>query len=309
MIYENWALPALKAQPTVGTEWIIEPIVAPDSTSIIFGPREAGKTQLILSLFRAIQEQTLCFGHYPCRRVKAALVEIDMPRVLLQRRLQDMPYAFDPDLFLVQTFQHAPNIFHCTPTTDWVRDLNAFAPEWIVFDSLRKLHHLKDEAPEAPSLVYNKLRELFPNRARSVLHHVKKAPPSYLLNGSGYKQSEDPDAYRGTTAWLDDADAAVYMPYNTKTRERAVWLTRSRLVSEDVKSHPISVRLDEESLFLEAAAPSPQVQLVGWSAEHLHASPAEAVDFLKQIAPGKSRATYWRWARQAGFTASQSQSR
>ena len=120
---------------------------------------------------------------------------------------------------------------------------------------------------------------------------------------SGYKQSEDPEAYRGTTAWLDDADAAVYMPYNTKTRERAVWLTRSRLVSEDVKSQPVAVRLDEESLFLEAARPSPQIQLVTWLTERPHASLVEAVEFLKQAAPGKCRATYYNWAKQAGVTA------
>ena len=303
MTHESWSLPALKAEPTEGTEWIVEPIVAPDSTSIIFGPREAGKTQLILSLFRAIQEQALCFGHFPCRRVRAVLVEIDMPKVLLQLRLQQMPYAFDSNLFRVFTFQHAPNIFQCNQQTPWVKDLNVFAPDWIIFDSLRKLHHLKDEAPEAPSLVYNALRTLFPRAARTVLHHVKKAPPSYMLHDSGYKQSEDPEAYRGTTAWLDDADAAVYMPYNTKTRERAVWLTRSRLVSEDVKSQPVAVRLDEESLFLEAARPSPQIQLVTWLTERPHASLVEAVEFLKQAAPGKCRATYYNWAKQAGVTA------
>ena len=301
MTHENWSLPTLKAQPTIGTEWIVEPIIAPDSTSIIFGPREAGKTQFVLSLFRAIQESALCLGHFRCRRVRAALVEIDMPKGLLQTRLQAMPYAFDNELFLAQTFRYAPNIMTCAQQTPWIADLNAFAPEWIVFDSLRKLHHMKDEAPEAPSQVYNKLRELFPNAARTVLHHVRKPPPSYMLNGSHYTQADDPEAYRGTTAWLDDADAAVYMPYNFKTGERAVWLTRSRLVADDRKGAPIAVRIDEDSLFLEAANPSPQIRLLVWKSEHLHASLPEACAYLKEIAPGKARATYYRWASAAGF--------
>ena len=301
MTHENWALPQLRAEPVEGTEWIIEPIIAPDSTSIFFGPREAGKTQLVLTLFKAIQESALCLGHFQCRRVRAALVEIDMPKTLLQTRLQAMPYAFDENLFLVQTFQYAPNVMMAASQTPWVVDLNRFRPDWIIFDSLRKLHHLKDEAPEAPSLVYNKLRELFPSAARTVLHHVRKPPPSYMLNGSGYVQSEDPEAYRGTTAWLDDADAAVYMPYNFKTRERAVWLTRSRLTSSDAKQTPVAVTLDETTLFLEAARPSPQLQLIAWKSEHPHASLPEAVAFLKQTAPGKDRTTYYRWCWRAGW--------
>lgn len=300
-MHENWALPALKREPLADTPWIVEPLISPDSTSIIFGPREAGKTQLILSLFRALQESALCLGHFRCRRVKAALVEADMPKGLFQMRLRDMPYEFDESLFLVQTFSSAPNILRTNPEASWVKDLRAFDPQWIIFDSLRKIHHLKDEAPEAPSQVYNQLRVLFPGAARTVLHHVRKPPPSYMLNGSKYVQADDPEAYRGTTAWLDDADAAVYMPYNFRTRERAVWITRSRLVSEDVKQQAIAVRLDEDSLFLEAVSPSPQLQLVNWRADHPGSSLAEAVRFLEGAAPGKSRMTYYRWCWEAGW--------
>ena len=84
--------------------------------------------------------------------------------------------------------------------------------------SFRKIHRGDENNPGTPSPLYGHCHQLFPRAAFWFTHHVKKPPATWLMQKEQYDPGEDPNVYRGTTAWLDDADAAIYLHKDAKGR-------------------------------------------------------------------------------------------
>lgn len=278
-------------------DFYVEPLITPDSTTVVFGPREAGKTQFILSLFKAIQLEDALFGRYQCKKCKAVLVEVDMPLVQVQRRvrlaMQFFPY--DASLFRVLDLRSL-DLPRATPNDPWVQALREFDPQLIVFDSLRKCHSLAENDTASPSRVYGRTRELFPDAARMFAHHVGKAPG---MVEAGASVRDDDESYRGTTAWLDDADTGILL--QRKGNHRTFRVTRGRHADEDIKREIISLRFNEDSLLLEATDSGPVTELRNWLLSQDVATRKQAMTWLHEHQPGKTERTYRRLCSAVGL--------
>ena len=286
--------------------YFIEEIIAPGATTIIFGAREAGKTQLAFTMVRAIQEAALFLGRFQARRCRVAFCQFDMPPVAFQRRLQDaMQHCpFDADVLrIVLGDGSTRDTLAATRKTPWVARLAEWQPDVVVFDSLRKTHRESENDTGAPSRVYSKWHELFEGAAFVATHHVTKQPSKFEQRKRGsstYRAVEETEAYRGTTAWLDDADFGVMLS-NDKQR-RVVQLTRGRTLSEETKAQLLPVRLDEAfGLFLVPTEPMPVERLKQYRLQHPTHTKQQAVEWIAAEVKGRHEATYYRWALDAGY--------
>lgn len=295
-----WTPSALLAENLGDVKFLIEPICTPGSVLVAFGPREAGKTQLFFTMARAMHEEQLLLGRFPCRRGRVALVEVDMSIMTTQERLKKATadYTFDDSLFSI-AMPPTLDILHCTPHTPWVRELTAFAPDVVAFDSLRKIYRGDENSPGTPSLVYGKCKELFPKAAFWFAHHVKKPPATWLQEKEKYDPGEDLNVYRGTTAWLDDADAAVYLHKEPKNDKRTFRLVRARYAPDHIKREVIGVTMHKDSMFLESGVLSERQWALHWRMAHVDAVLEEAVKALEGEFPKRSPQSYYNWAHAA----------
>jgi hypothetical protein len=298
-----WTPSQLVAHDFAIPDFYVDPIVTPDGVVIVFGPREAGKTQFVFTMFRAIQEESLLLGRFPCKRTPVVLVEVDMPPLATQMRIRmaHTAFAFDDELIRIVTLRSL-DIFRVSRDTTWVQEINAFQPGIIVFDSLRKIHRRDESDTGTPSAVYGQTKELFPGAAPFCLHHVRKAPHP-RMQGSG--SSEDLEAYRGTTAWLDDADTGLYLSFDKKKKkkQRVFQVYRARHADESVKAEITPVQIAEDSLFLEPTDPTPQMRLMDWWLKNPNASLNDAVQWLREEFPDRARQTYYNWCHDVGIEA------
>lgn len=281
--------------------WIVEPLVRPGSVMVVFGPREAGKTQFLLTLVKALHERALFLGRFPTRPVRVALIEVDMPFLETQERMQraSSSYTFDNAQFRVATLPDF-DVLRLTKLVTWVNELGMFEPEIVMFDSLRKIHREKETDTAVPSAVYAKCKELFPKAALIFAHHVTKPPSKLLQKQHNYDPTEDDHVYRGTTAWLDDADAAVYLRRDDADK-RSLRVTRCRFSRDSIKREVIGLSLATGGMFLEPCALAPAQWMLHWKMQHPAAARSEAIEAAKQEFPEASTASYYRWADAAGY--------
>lgn len=296
----TWSPSELLAENFGQLRFYLEPISAPGSTLILFGPREAGKTQLLFTMIRAMHEEALLLGRFPAKRAKVALVEVDMTVVTTQERLKHaaQEYTFSDSLFRIAT-PTSLDILRIPAATPWIRDLQAFQPDIVAFDSLRKVHKEDENNPSVPSAIYGRCRELFPQSAFWFAHHVKKPPATWLADKHSYAQGEDLNAFRGTSAWLDDADAAIYLYKDTITDKRSFQLVRARYAEDDVKKEIIGLKMSPDSMFLEPAELSERQWALHWHLQHPKEVVGKIVDALEVEYPGRSPSVYYKWAHYA----------
>lgn len=279
--------------------WIVEPLIRPGGVAVVFGPREAGKTQFLLTLVRAIQTQTLLLERFKTSTVKVALVEVDMPFGETQERLKRAAteFTFSDDLFRLVTVPDF-DILKTPAILPWVAELRRFGPQLVLFDSLRKIHREKEQDTAVPSAVYSKVKELFPGAGFLFTHHVVKPPADWIKKQHSYDEGEDMHTYRGTTAWLDDADTALFMRLSSKGK-RSLKVTRCRAARDDIKRDIIGVTIGAESMFLEAGALSQEQWVKSWVLKNPDASQEVGEAAAAAQFPGHHRTTYFRWVRDA----------
>lgn len=287
-------------------DYYVDEILAPSATTVAYGSREAGKTQLLLTLARAIQEESLFLGRFQARKCRIAFCEFDMPELAFQTRFQRAmdAFGFDSNVLRLTTGNGSTVDTLAAKHTDrWVQEIVEWQPDLLMLDSLRKTHDEDENDTKVPSRVYSKWRELFPGAGYIATHHVTKQPSKFVQRQRGnskFRPAEETEAYRGTTAWLDDADFGMML--SNAGGRRIVQLTRGRTLSEETKSQLIPVRMDEKfGLFLVPVDPTPIERLKQYKLEHPKHSKAEAVDWIASEYKGRNSATYYRWALAAGY--------
>src|SRR5207244_987347 len=102
-VMKLWAPQGLRAASFGNVRFFVEPICAPGSISVVFGAREAGKTQLFFSIIRAMHEGSHLLGRFKCQSARVALVEVDMSEMTTQERLEKAAgeYTFSDELLCV----------------------------------------------------------------------------------------------------------------------------------------------------------------------------------------------------------------
>ena len=276
-------------------QFYVEPIVAPQSDTLLFGTSESGKTQLIFTMFRDVQEEGLFLSEFECTRTAMVLVEVDMGELATQRRVKDIlrRVNLDPKLIRIVTVPMSLNVLEASADDEWVQRCHEIYPGIVVFDSLRKIHPLDENDPSAPSRVYGKCRELFPEAARIYNHHTRKEPAPYIKGRTS--QADDRGAYRGTTAWKDDAAQALHAHYDSRKGTRALLVEKARLAPDTVKNRPLAYAFNPETKLVGRTDPTPEMLLKVWASDQEKVpKKKDAKAWLEVRFPHLGRSTHYR---------------
>ena len=112
---------------------------------------------------------------------------------------------------------------------------------------------------------------------------------------SGISQADDVGAYRGTTAWKDDAAQALHAHYDQRGGRRTFIVEKARLAPDTVKNKPLAYAFNPETKLVERTDPTPEMMLKNWAMNQAQIPrKREAKAWLEKMFPTLGRATYYR---------------
>lgn len=240
---------------------LVDPIMPDTGDMLLHAKRGAGKTLVAWDLAIAVATGGYFLGHFKCRKAKVAMIQVDMPdKQTHERLLHSVAQAGGTGIKLVTT-DGAPTMlaldengkFRKKPE-EAIIALAKLEPDLVIFDTLRKVHKLKENESDTPSYVYGAGAQLFPRAARVWCHHDSK---TYKIStGYGAVSARDPDEnFRGSGAWLDDATIGITLQAKGRGSnwKGLVGWTKLRSKWPD----PVLMELDPNTMLIRPAEMSP----------------------------------------------------
>lgn len=274
---------------------IVSPIIPWGGICMLHGPYESGKSLLALTLAVSVARGEPWLTEYKCRQGTVGLVQVDMPDKLYQER-QRLARIVTEDLPLFHFTTDASHIDILKTNKRWTPELEKLAeqkPALVIVDSLRKSHRLDENDSNSASAVYGAWRNMFPHATLLFLHHDRKTPTG-LVSARALEEQ-----FRGNTAWIADLDTGIHLVRQRagSTTEWRTKMTFSKLRTCE-EQPPLVLRMDEETLLLAVADPTPRQRLLGYLKRNMDVSRQEAVGFIAGLTengkPVCSRATAYR---------------
>lgn len=231
--------------------YLVEPVMPMGGNVLLHGKRGLGKTQLATTLALDVLQGIPFMGELATHQGRVAYVQGDMPAKLQQDRhrriIEVLPSV--PHANMRYFFPHAGfDITETDPGEEWAQALRAFAPAMVVVDTLRRSHRLDENSSDTPVAVYSAWREVVGPHATVVyLHHDRKTS----FDGGSDRDEE----FRGSGAWLDEADLGIHL---VRTRGGLVmeWSkARTFAPGEEGVSRSYQLTMDNDTLLLVAASP------------------------------------------------------
>lgn len=226
---------------------LIEPFFPSKGVCLLHGRQTSGKTQLALTLARAVATGEPFLGKFVCHQGPVLFFQVDMPEVLLQDRFRVHPEAWRGLPITVFCNNNRINILNPrTEVREALKIANDMRPALTVVDSLRKTHPLEENSSDTPTAVYGAWKDHLPDSAFLFLHHETK------LQAEGPPRAPE-DRARGSTAWLDDADCGMSITRSGKHdgnghTANLIW-TKQRAGAQSLVPQ-INVKLDEDTLLV-----------------------------------------------------------
>lgn len=205
---------------------------------MLHGKRGIGKTHFALTLATCMSEGAVLWGRYRTKKCRVVYVQADMGPWIQQQRLRRARHLFTLDgiQWLFPDFMNLPEWTRDTPE---VKEIRAFEPEFIIWDTLRQIQQLDMNSDETPAWVYGKARSLFPGIAHLFIHHDKKT----IADEDKLSPEE---SFRGSGAWIDNADVGLKVREIVRGK-LALDFTKVRTCEEQPS---LTLSLDKESLLL-----------------------------------------------------------
>lgn len=293
MTLRLWTADALRAHKFERPMFLCDPLAPTGGIVLLHGPSESGKTQLVMTLIKAVLEGGLFLGQFPCRSGRVLLLEADTPMLLIQERLRRFP-ATPAQLAGFNILADETKAFNIltqsiSPQSDMVA-AQAFDPDLVVFDSLRDLHGLDENDSTSPKLVYGAIKRLFPRPTAIVIAHDRKK------STAGIRHPDEETSGHG--AWRNASDISWHLEryYNHKEPFEHYATLRSSKTRWSEKIPPIRLKMDYETLLMTATEMSPEQLVMTWVRENPELSERAVVDRL--LGGQKcSRATAYRLAK------------
>lgn len=182
---------------------------------MLHGKRNHGKSQLALTLCKAVVEGAPFLGVYPTAQGDVVFLQVDNPPMVQQERVRMLQGQFgdgwdagrmhwllnDRKIDVIDELQQAS-------TPAWSKKVQEIEPKLVVIDSLRKTHRLDENDNSTPSEVYEAFRILCgPSPTLFFLHHDRKTMPIR----PGQEAPPQDEMGRGAQAWIDDADTGMHI--------------------------------------------------------------------------------------------------
>lgn len=251
---------------------LVDALLPWGGSMLMHGPRTAGKTQLALALASAVHHGAKFLDKYQCQQAKVAYVEVDMTAKTLQARVRAAGNGL-ADIAYV-TADGPIDVARLTLADSTFAALRAYEPGLVFVDSLRKTHRWDENDSNTPTLAYSKWRDLVPGTAFCFLHHDRKVP-------TGPHAGDVDEAFRGSSAWLDDVDTGLHVVRDKKAAGHHAILTFSKVRLAEAQE-PIALTLNPQTMLAEPTTATSRLALHGWLAQHPGATAKEAVAFLTQ---------------------------
>ena len=275
--------------------FVCEPLAPSGGIVLLHGPSESGKTQLAMTFAKAVLEGGTFMNQFPCRPGRVLLVEADTPILLIQERLRKLPLLMEAkQRFCVLADESKSfNILSqsVSPDPEMVR-AQAFAPDVVIFDSLRDMHGLDENSSMAPRLVYGAIRRLFATQTLVVVAHDRKKP----TQGTRHPDEET----SGHAAWRNASDISWHLErwYNHKEPFEHYATFRSSKTRWSARAPTVRLKMDEETLLMIPTELSPAQLADAWVREEGWLTERQVVERLLE-GQKCSRATAYRIAKKA----------
>jgi len=219
--------------------WISYPIMPRGGHVLLHGKRNIGKTALVMSMITGLVHGAKLYGRYQTEPCKVALVESDMPDVMLHERLWVGYHHFDYPGLMICTAP-AMNMLQLD-RADYYEEiydtLQKHNPDVMVWDTLRKVQPLEENDNASPAVVYGKARVMFPDACHVWVHHNKKT-----IKDQDFLDNEE--LFAGAGAWIDNADTGIHL---VEAQEGRCTLHFTK-VRGGPPQRPVAVQLDIDTM-------------------------------------------------------------
>lgn len=183
--------------------YLVKPVIPAGGIVFLHGKRAIGKTHFCLTLSAALSSGGVLFGRYPTQVSRTLYIQVDTPeaeqagRVRKASLIYDMEHVYFsfPKRMSVTTLHREPEL---------VELYQSIEPDLIIWDTLRKVIQGNTNDDDVPSSVYGAAQGLFPTATHLFVHHDKKTIVDQ-------KELDADETFRGSGAWLDDADTGIHL--------------------------------------------------------------------------------------------------
>lgn len=274
--------------------FLCNPLIPSRGIVLLHGPSESGKTQLVMTLMKAIAEGTPFLSQFPCSQGRVLLVEVDTPDMIMQERLQRWPV--EPEArsrisLLIDTNGDisVTGLAAMQTKPDALVAAQATHPDLVIFDALRNIHQLDENESRTTAIVYGACQRLFPGSALLFIHHDRKKDTTGLRH-------RDEEA-SGTGAWRNAANVGLHLERYYDHKDPFVHYATLGFSKLRVETRPqaIRLRMDDETLLVHPTDPTPYQLALGW-AQGQRVNERDVVDWLLND-KRCSRATAYRIAK------------
>ena len=233
--------------------YLVEPLIPMGGLVMLHGKRGLGKTQFCMTLAHSRVNGLPFFGRMPTTKGPVLMVQIDMTAQIAKTRLERIfgDFATEGMYFWIESYM---DILGFSKKHDLVMAIDAIKPSLVVWDTLRKIHHMKENQSETAQAVYSTIRRYVPEPTHLFIHHDKKTQ----IDRDGDLDPEE--AFRGTGDWLDSIDTSFQL-LDTPGGHGSLRLRihKCRTMSEDARPH-LDLKMDPETLLLVPNGTSVQIE-------------------------------------------------
>ena len=229
------------AKHTFTYSFLVHPVIPAGGIAFFHGKRAIGKTHFALTMTACINAGGILFGRYQTRKHTVVYIQADMPHQVQQQRVQ-MAQTLYPLDGLHFYFPVALDVLELRSDSPLVDQIRKREPGLIVWDTLRKVMRGSTNDDDIPSMIYGRVRELFPGCTHLFIHHDKKT----IVDQSALDRDE---WFRGSGAWLDDADTGLHL---TEAAPGRLVLQFTKLRTCGEQEH-VALTLNERTLLLYAS--------------------------------------------------------
>lgn len=271
-----WPPGALRAHTFHTPRFTIEPFLPHGGICVLHGPPGVGKSQLALTMARAIARgEAFLAPEHPTTRGNVLYIQVNTPIQEQQARLRVTDIdADDPIAFL--SLEHGMlDSEHLVPARDpGLVEAKRFAPDVVIVDTLRDVHTMEEIDSATVTKVYGAWRDLFPEATLVFVHHDRKLPPPQK-GANGIPERYWLESARGSSTWLGNADSGLHLT----DAKGALTLSFSK-TRTCAPIAPMAVRLAASSLLVELSNPTSRQRLLAHAAANPKLAHADAVKWL-----------------------------
>lgn len=244
-----WSSAQLAEHEFPDPAFLVEPMIPQGGLVILHGKPGVGKTQFVLTLAHAINNGLPFLSRWPTRQGPVVVIQADMTGQIQQDRVVRIINNVNiaDTYWVVEEDGRTPSInVESMPILqrNLVQTIQELNPVLVVWDTLRKIHRLPENASESPIIVYDAARAVAPKATHLFVHHNRKAS-----RDPNAPDMED-EAFMGNQQWKGACDATMSLEELGTVPKRLLLTFHKARTASDIERRPIILELDMKTIIL-----------------------------------------------------------